>query len=106
MPSMLKTLAALAALLASLSSHAQVEVTSERITERNGLYTVCGNGEGMQPCRDRAGETYEEEMHGPDIQAEGSEELAEQAERIRNESPEELEATITEMELGHEPDGY
>lgn len=100
----LTTLAALTALLASLPCQAQV--VEERITERNGLYTVCGNGEGMQPCRDRNGMTYAEEMHGPDIQAESSEELAEQAERIRNESPEELEATITELEQGHEPDGY
>jgi hypothetical protein len=104
MPCKLKTLAALAALLVSLSSQAQV--VEERVTERNGMYTVCGNAEGMQPCRDRDGMTYEEEMHGPDIQAESSEELAEQAARIRDESPEELEATITELEQGHEPDGY
>ena len=91
-------------LLASLVTHAQV--VEERTTVENGMATVCGNGEGMQPCRDRNGMTYEEEIRGPDIQAESSDELAAQAERIRNESPEELKETISEMEQGTEPDGW
>ncbi|MEE4193506.1 MAG: hypothetical protein V2I66_18145 [Halieaceae bacterium] len=103
MPHSIKLLAVLL-LATGLTSHAQV--VEEREIERNGMYTVCGNAEGMQPCRDRNGMTYEEEMHGPDIQAESSDELAAQAERIRNESPEELEETIKEMEQDHEPDGY
>lgn len=81
----------------------EVHVESERVTEHNGMLSVCGTGAGMAPCRDRNGETYAEEIRGPDIHAESSDELAEQAERLRNESPEELERTITEMEQGSRP---
>jgi len=59
-------------------------------------------GEGLAHCRDINGETYEEEVAGPDVEAESNSELAGQAAKIRNESPEELRETITEMEN----DGY
>jgi hypothetical protein len=87
----------------AVSSQAQ-EVESERVTEENGVVVnVCGTGEGMQPCRDADGQTYAEELRGPDIQAESDSELAAQAAKIRNESPEDLDRTITEMEEGSEP---
>jgi len=104
---MLKKCGLLMILLSGTLSHAQVvQERAERVTERNGVYEVCGNGEGMSACRDRNGLTYDEETRGPDVQAETNDELANQAARIRNESPEELNATISEMEQGVEPDGY
>jgi len=79
------------------------DIEMERVTERGGYIDVCGVGEGMAPCRDSNGETYEEETQGRDVQLEGSGELAEQAARIRSESPEELEETIRELEQGEGP---
>lgn len=103
-PALPLLLAALVLLATTQAIRAQV--VEERTTVENGMMTVCGNGEGMQACRDRNGMTYEEEIRGPDIQAESSDELAAQAARIRNEPPEELEKTISEMERGEVPDGY
>jgi len=83
-------------LLAAFPGWAQV--VEERTTVVNGVYETCGVGEGLAPCRDINGETYEEEIAGPDVEAETNSELADQAAKIRNESPEELLQTITEME--------
>jgi len=87
----------LSQLLLVCVSYAQV--VEERVSERNGMYEVCGMGsDDLNPCRDVNGETYEEEMGPQDVQAESNNELAAEAARIRNESPQELEASITEME--------
>ncbi|MEP5764480.1 MAG: hypothetical protein ABJ308_07795 [Halieaceae bacterium] len=92
--------------LFAAASQLQAQVVQEsmtRVTERDGIVEVCGEGNGLAACRDRNGQTYAEEIAGPDVQAESSGELANQAARIRNESPEELEKTITEMEQGSQP---
>ncbi len=82
-----------------LVSVSYAQVVEERVSERNGMYEVCGMGsDDLNPCRDVNGETYEEEMGPQDVQAESNNELAAEAARIRNESPQELEASITEME--------
>ena len=61
-------------------------------------------GDGLAPCRDENGETFQEEIKGPDIDSESTDELANEAARIRNESPEQLQQTIGEMEQGINPD--
>jgi hypothetical protein len=81
-----------------LSSPGFSQVVEERVTENNGMYQVCGEGDGLNPCRDVNGETYEEEMGPADVKAESNNEMAAEAARIRNESPQELEATIRDME--------
>jgi hypothetical protein len=81
-----------------LSSPGFSQVVEERVTENNGMYQVCGEGDGLNPCRDVNGETYEEEMGPADVKAESNNEIAAEAARIRNESPQELEATIRDME--------
>ena len=82
----------------------QSGVVEERVTYENGFARVCGVGEGLAPCRDASGRTYEEELAGPSIYLETDGELAAEATRIRNESPEELLETIRELELGVNPD--
>ena len=86
----------LAAVLSACGGAPVVE--GERITEREGVITECGVGEDVPLCRDAQGMTYQEELEGPDIQAEKNDQLARDAKTIRNESPAELEQTITDMQ--------
>ena len=82
----------------------QSGLVEERVTEENGFYTACGEGDGLQPCRDYNGETYAEEVSGPDINSESTDEIAAEASRIRHESPKQLQQTIGDMERGINPD--
>ena len=83
-------------LLSPLAGHAQV--VEERTTVVDGDVRTCGVGDDLNPCRDVNGETYQEEISGPDIQSKTDSELAAKADKIRNESPEELSETIKDME--------
>tara|TARA_R110000822_G_scaffold159476_31_gene299674 strand:- start:3852 stop:4139 length:288 start_codon:yes stop_codon:yes gene_type:complete len=85
-----------ACMLLSFASNGQID--GEQIIGQNGVYTECGNAEGLSPCRDINGETYQEELAGPAIEQETSAELSEEADRISHESPAELERTIEDME--------
>ena len=99
-------LAALLLCLPLSQSWAQSGVVEERVTQENGLYDVCGEGAGLSPCRDVNGETYDEEVKGPSINSESTDELAAEAARIRHESPEQLQQTIGELEQGVNPDAH
>ena len=91
-----KFLMALSLLCASTSGLSQI--VEERVTESNGVYEACGVGEGLSACRDYNGETYADETGPRDVKLLTDDKMAAEAARIRNESPAELEATITEME--------
>ena len=82
---------------------AQSGIVEERTTVVNGVYESCGTGEGMPACRDINGETYGEEIKGQTLESETNGELAADAAHIRNESPEELERTIRDLEDGVHP---
>ena len=95
------------ALLLFLSGHpgwAQSGLVEERVTNEDGIILTCGEGAGLSPCRDINGETYDEEVSGPSIDSESTEELAAEAAKIRHESPQDLEQTIDELERGVNPD--
>ncbi len=79
-------------------------VVEERVTYDNGAVKVCGEGDGLEACRDVNGQTYAEEAKGPDEATESDDELAAEAARIRAESPAQLNKTIGEMEKGYNPD--
>ena len=83
---------------------ASTNIVEERVTVENGLVEVCGQGDGLDPCLDANGQTYSQEVHGPGIDDESESTLAAEAARIRAESPEALDKTITEMEQGYNPD--
>ena len=75
------------------------QVYEERITERNGIEYACGEGPGLEECRDADGETYEQELNQDGyIGLEGTDQLEADAQRIRNESPEEAEQTTEQLE--------
>ena len=97
-------LAALLLCLPLSQTWAQSGLVEERITQENGFYEACGEGAGLSPCRDVNGETYDEEVKGPSINSESTDELAAEAARIRHESPAQLQQTIGELEQGVNPD--
>jgi hypothetical protein len=90
----------------ALTAFAQEEgnVVEERVTVENGAVRVCGEGDGLDPCLDANGQTYEAEVHGPDLDSESDSELAAEAARIRAENPQQLEKTISAEEQGYNPD--
>jgi hypothetical protein len=104
-------MACAAVLLLGLSfsnANAQEEgnIVGQKITVENGAVKVCGEGDGLNPCLDAQGQTYEQEVHGPGIDNEAENNLAAEAARIRAESPDELNKTIREMEQGYNPDEH
>jgi hypothetical protein len=82
----------------------ETNVVEERVTVENGAVKVCGEGDGLDACRDANGQTYAEEARGPSIDSESDDALAAEAARIRAESPAELNKTIKTMEQGYNPD--
>jgi hypothetical protein len=81
-------------------------VVEERVTYENGAVKVCGEGDGLAPCRDANGQTYAEEARGPSMASESDDELAAEAARVRAESPKELQETIGDVEQGYNPDAH
>lgn len=83
---------------------ADTNIVEEKVTYDNGAVEVCGEGDGLDPCLDANGQTYAQEVKGPGIDDESESELAAEAARVRAESPEQLNKTISEMEEGYNPD--
>jgi hypothetical protein len=90
--------------LASAFSQSEGNLVEERVTYEGGAVRVCGESNGLSPCLDANGQTYKEEVHGPDLNSESEAEMIAEAARIRAESPEELNQTVGEMEQGYNPD--
>jgi hypothetical protein len=82
----------------------QSGLVEERVSDENGFIQACGVGDGLSPCRDYNGETYDEEVRGPSIDSESTDELAAEAARIRHENPAQLQQTIGELEQDINPD--
>jgi hypothetical protein len=76
------------------------EVSGERVTVQNGMVTdVCGEGNGQPECTDYNNRTYSENL---EFKEPTDEQMESQAAKVRDESPAELERTISELE--HNPD--
>jgi hypothetical protein len=80
-------------ILAGCAGNTQVE--GERVTVDNGLVSVCGDGPGLPECRDYNGEPYSDELK---YKAPTDKQMEDEAAKIRQESPEELQKTVSEME--------
>ena len=98
--------AILCCLFLPLIAQAQSGLVEERVSDENGFISTCGEGAGLNPCRDVNGETYDEEVRGPSIDMESDDELAAEAAHVRHESPKELQQTIGELEQGINPDDH
>jgi len=91
----MKTAAVLVAMLMLSACAGNSEVEGERVTVEDGEVSLCGEGNGLPECRDFTGETYSEELK---YKAPSDDQMAEEAEKVRAESPEELDRTISGME--------
>lgn len=84
---------ALAFTLAACAGTSEVE--GERVTVDDGIVSVCGEGNGLPECRDYNGETYSEELK---YKTPTDKQMEQEADKVRHESPEQLDKTISEME--------
>jgi hypothetical protein len=75
------------------------EVEGERVTVDNGVVSVCGEGNGLPECRDYNNLTYGENL---EYKAPTDAQMAKEASKVRAESPQELEKTISELEQNPE----
>ena len=75
------------------------EVEGERVTVENGLVSVCGEGNGLPECRDYNNLTYSENL---EYKAPTDDQMEKEASKVRSESPQELEKTISELEQNPE----
>ena len=105
-PTQLGCVATLMVCLPHSLAWSQSGLVEERVSDEGGFIQTCGEGDGLAPCRDYNGETYDEEVKGPSIDSESTDELAAEAARVRHESPEQLQQTIGELEQGINPDGH
>jgi hypothetical protein len=74
--------------------HAEIE--EARVDVHNGVPQVCGEGGGLNPCRDVSGETFEQELTvdtTPELDS--NEQMEHQADRLKHES---IEREIEELE--------
>lgn len=79
-------------------------VVEESVTVQDGAVKVCGEGEGLDPCLDANGQTYSQEVKGPDLDDESDSEMEAEAARVRAETPAQLNETIKDVEEGYNPD--
>lgn len=82
----------------------ETNVVEESVTVQDGAVKVCGEGEGLEPCLDANGQTYAQEVKGPDLDDESESEMEAEAARVRAETPAQLNQTIDVVEKGYNPD--
>ena len=73
-------------------------VEEETYVDPAGIVEECGEGDGLNPCRDAEGETYKHAEDPNYIKLDSTQSLEKSSAQIRNESPKELEQTIQQIE--------
>jgi hypothetical protein len=72
------------------------DIEGERVTVGpNGVENVCGEGNGLPECTDYNNLTYSENL---EEKAPTDKEMEKEAAKVRAETPQELDKTITELE--------
>jgi hypothetical protein len=79
------------------------DVAEEETVDDNGIVEECGEGAGLNPCRDADGETWKHADNPDYIKEDSTQALEQSSEQIRDESPKDLEKTIEQIEA-HEKD--
>jgi hypothetical protein len=72
------------------------EIEEERVDVHNGVPEVCGEGGGLNPCRDVNGETFGQELTvdtTPDLDS--NEQMEHQVDKLKNEP---IEREIEDLE--------
>ena len=76
------------------------DVVEEETVDDNGIVETCGEGDGLNPCRDADGETWKHADDPDYIKEDSTQQLEKSSAQIRDESPKDLEKTIEEIEAG------
>jgi len=71
------------------------DVVGERVTLENGEVHVCGEGDGLSECKDYNNLTYSENLK---FKEPTDKQMETEAEKVREETPAQLERTISELE--------
>ena len=74
------------------------DAEAETVVEPDGVVETCGQGDGLNPCRDAEGETWKHDDDPDYIKLDSTQQLEQSSAEIRNESPQELEKTIQQIE--------
>ena len=88
----------LAVALILIAGYVRAEDVVEETTVDDGVVEECGDGPGLQPCRDAGGETWKHADDPDYIKVDSTRQLENSSEQIRDESPKELEQTIEQIE--------
>ena len=84
--------------IASYCVRADDVVGVETVVEPDGVVETCGEGDGLNPCRDNAGETWKHADDPDYIKLDSTQQLEQSSAAIRSESPKEVEETIQQIE--------
>ena len=74
------------------------DVVEEESVDEDGIVEECGEGDGLQPCRDADGETWKHADDPDYIKEDSTQQLEKSSAQIRNETPQQLEKTIEQIE--------
>ena len=85
-------------LMMLVASCASDVVEEETVVDPGGIVEECGDGPGLDPCRDADGETYKHAVDPDYIKTDSTQQLEKSSAEIRDESPKELEKTIQQIE--------
>ena len=89
----------LAVALILVAGHVRAEdVVEETTVDDDDTVEECGNGPGLQPCRDAEGETWKHADDPDYVKLDSTQQLEKSSQQIRDESPKELEQTIQQIE--------
>lgn len=89
----------LAAVLILIAGYVRAEdVVEETTVDDDGIVEECGDGPGLQPCRDAEGETWKHADDPNYIKLDSTQQLEQSSQQIRDESPKDLEKTIEQIE--------
>ena len=89
-----------AMLLLGAGNLARADIVEEEAVDDDGIVEECGEGDGLNPCRDADGETWKHADDPDYIKEDSTQQLEKSSAEIRNESPKELEKTIEQIEDG------
>lgn len=88
---------AFVSMLIALCARAE-DVVEETTVDDAGIVETCGEGGGLDPCRDADGETYQHADDPNFIKLDSTQQLEKSSQQIRNESPKQLDKTIEQIE--------
>ena len=98
MRSGIQVIAFTALLIANACARADDVVGEEETVGPGGVVETCGEGDGLNPCRDADGETWKHADDPDYVKVDSTQQLEQSSAAIRAENPKELEKTIQQIE--------